>query len=56
VSNQNVLFDPEICQKHALEAEQNENWAGALYHWERLIDRCDSAEEQRVETRQHISN
>ena len=42
------------CRAQALAAEQAADGAAALTAWERVIDRCPSTEDQRVEARAHI--
>ena len=42
------------CRQAALQAEKAQDWPAALTHWERVIDRCRSSEEQRTEARKHI--
>ncbi len=46
--------DPTACRDRALAAEKANDLSAALEAWERVIDRCISTEEQRVETRAHI--
>ena len=47
-------LDPAECRTKALDSEKTEDWAAALALWERVIDRCQSTEDQRVEARSHI--
>ncbi|MCY3019693.1 MAG: hypothetical protein NTW87_11775 [Planctomycetota bacterium] len=47
-------MDAAECRTKALDAEKAEDWPGALTAWERVIDRCPSTEEQRIEARAHI--
>jgi len=47
-------MDAGACRAKALEAEKRNDLAAALSAWERVIDRCPSTEEQRLEARKHI--
>jgi hypothetical protein len=47
-------LDPTELRAKAMAAEAAQDWAGALPTWERVIDRCASTEEQRVEARARI--
>ena len=47
-------LDAAACRTQALEAEKAGDGAAALTAWERVMDRCPSTEEQRVEARAHI--
>ena len=49
-------LDPSACRTKALDAEKAQDWAPALEAWERVVDRCVSTEEQRVEARAHIKD
>jgi hypothetical protein len=49
-------LDPAACRTKALAAEKAEDWTAALEAWERVIDRCVSTEEQRVEARAHTKS
>ena len=48
--------DPAACRDKALAAEKTKDSSAALEAWERVIDRCISTEEQRVEARAHIKD
>jgi len=50
------LLDPAECRTKAIDSEKTEDWAAALTLWERIIDRCQSTEDQRVEARSHIKD
>jgi len=47
-------LDAADCRTKALDAEKAEDSPAALTAWERVIDRCPSTEEQRLEARAHI--
>jgi len=49
-------MEPAACRSRALDAEKAQDWATALEAWERVIDRCVSTEEQRVEARAHTKD
>jgi len=49
-----LSLDAAECRTKALDAEKAEDWPAALLAWERVVDRCPSTEEQRVEARAHI--
>lgn len=49
-------MDPAACRTKSLDAEKAQEWPAALEGWERVIDRCVSTEEQRVEARAHIKD
>jgi hypothetical protein len=48
------VLDAAACRTKALAAEKARDLPAALEAWERVIDRCVSTEEQRVEARSHI--
>jgi len=48
------VLDAAACRAKALAAEKAQDASAALETWERVIDRCASTEEQRVEARAHI--
>ena len=50
------LLDTADCRAKALDSEKAEDWPAALTLWERVIDRCQSTEEQRMEARSHIKD
>ena len=47
-------LDAATCRDKALAAEKAQDRPGALAAWERVIDRCNATEEQRVEARARI--
>jgi len=50
------VLDPAAMRAAALKAEQAKDPPAALDAWERIIDQCDSTEDQRTEARSHIHN
>ena len=49
-------MDSAACRTKALAAEKAQDWPAALEAWERVLDRCVSTEEQRVEARARIKD
>jgi hypothetical protein len=49
-------LDPAACRAKAMDAEKAGDAPAALLAWERVIDRCPSTEEQRVEARARIKD
>jgi hypothetical protein len=48
------ILDPAAMRAAAIKAEEAKDPAAALDAWERVIDLCDSTEDQRTEARSHI--